>query len=156
MVQDPVCLAEEEDKLANKILNCSSSMVCLVMGSPVRTCSQCSQWRHPQSIQQQKYWKIFHRTEKIQYFYCSIFGMLAFEQCESFGTMKETKRTMKDHNSQQCSNTIAQSINCYYKTIIVLLLELQTKVCEDFTITEKAPTRAFSLVVPSRDFILDC
>ena len=27
MVQDPVCLAEEEDELANRILNCSSSIV---------------------------------------------------------------------------------------------------------------------------------
>ena len=31
MVQDPVFLAEEKDKRANKILNCSSNMVCLIV-----------------------------------------------------------------------------------------------------------------------------
>ena len=34
----------------------------------------------------------------------------------------------------------------YGEEVTILLLELEARVCEVFTITEKAPTRAFSLL----------
>ena len=41
-------------------------------------------------------------------------------------------------------------------TVVVWVVELQTKVREDFTITEKAPTNVFSLLkAPSIDTILN-
>ena len=45
---------------------------------------------------------------------------------------------------------------CYTGTRSVLLIELQTKVREDFTITEKVPTMAFSWLKEESTYSVQC
>ena len=49
---------------------------------------------------------------------------------------------LKLHRSAMAPDTMVAHVAA--KVLCVKIIELQTKVCEDFTVTEKAFTRAFS------------